>query len=67
MLLRQERAALGVHVLVRVVRPIGAIHAGEDGLQAVVFRLRDRVELVIVTSRAVNAIASACKMRSVCR
>ena len=38
----------------RSIGPIGAIDAGEDGLQAVIVLLRDRVELVVVAAGAVD-------------
>ena len=37
-----------------IVGPVGAVHAGEDRLQAVVILLRDRVELVVVAAGAMR-------------
>ena len=37
-----------------VIGPVGAIDTGEDRLQAVVVRLLDRIELVIVAAGAVD-------------
>src|SRR5205823_4221905 len=36
--------------LARLVRPVPALDAGEDGLKGVVVLLRDRVELVVMTA-----------------
>ena len=40
-----------------LVGPVAAIDAGEDGLQAVIVALRDRVELVVVAPGAVDGQA----------
>ena len=50
---RRRRSAL----LGRLVGPVAAIDAGEDGLEPVVIGLGDRVELVIVAPRAVDGHA----------
>src|SRR5204863_4138829 len=47
-------APVAVDPGIGVVRPIGSIDAGKDGLERVIFRLGDRVELVIVAAGAVD-------------
>ena len=55
-----QRSAFGGHCRIGITRPVGAVHASEDRLQAVIFLLRDRVEFVIMAARAMDGQAQEC-------